>query len=137
MAVSSGTAALHLALLAENIGSDDDVIVPSLTFIGSVNPVAYVGARPIFIDSDETSWNLDPNLLEDTLRSWSNSGRKLPKAIIIVHLYGQSADMDAIMSICDRYGIVVLEDAAEAMGTRYKDRHPGTILPLRLQEARL
>ncbi|MCA9889158.1 MAG: aminotransferase class I/II-fold pyridoxal phosphate-dependent enzyme [Anaerolineae bacterium] len=127
VAVSSGTAALHLALLAENIGRDDEVIVSSLTFIGTVNPILYVGARPVFIDSDAHSWNLDPNLLEDTLRKWSKSGRKMPKAVIVVHLYGQSADMDAIMAICDRYGVIVQEDAAEALGTYYKGRHAGTI----------
>lgn len=125
VALSSGTAAIHLALLTLGIEPGDDVLVSTLTFSGSVNPVTYVGARPVFIDSDAASWNMDPNLLDDILRSKSQAGR-LPKAVIPVHLYGQSADMDAILSICDRYGVTVIEDAAEAIGSSYRGRHPGT-----------
>lgn len=125
VALTSGTAAIHLALLTLGIGAGDEVFVSTLTFSGTVNPIVYVGARPVFIDSDSASWNMDPNLLEDALRSRARSGR-LPKAVIPVHLYGQSADMDAILALCDRYGIPVIEDAAEAMGSRYRDRHPGT-----------
>lgn len=125
VALSSGTAAIHLALLTLGIEPGDDVLVSTLTFSGSVNPITYVGARPVFIDSDAVSWNMDPNLIEDTLRSKAQAG-KLPKAVIPVHLYGQSADMDAILSICDRYGVTVIEDAAEAIGSSYRGRHPGT-----------
>lgn len=126
VALSSGTAAIHLALLTVGIGAGDEVLVSSLTFSGSVNPIMYLGAKPVFVDSEPASWNMDPNLLEEFLRSRSVSG-KLPKAVIPVHLYGQSADMDAIMMVCDRYGVTVIEDAAEAIGSRYRGRHPGTL----------
>lgn len=126
VALSSGTAAIHLALLTIGIQPDDEVLVSTLTFAGSVNPIIYAGAKPVFIDSDPQSWNMDPNLLEDALKSRATSG-KLPKAVIPVHLYGQSADMDAIMAICNKYDVTVIEDAAESPGSRYKDRHPGTI----------
>lgn len=125
LALSSGTAAIHLALMTTEVQADDEILVSTLTFAGSVNPILYVGATPTFIDSEPDSWNLDPNLLEDVLRSRAKTG-KLPKAVIVVHLYGQSADMDPIMSICDRYGVMVIEDAAEALGSSYQGRHPGT-----------
>src|SRR5690606_28333480 len=114
VALSSGTAAIHLALLECGVGVGDDVLVSTLTFAGSVNPILYLGAKPVFIDSDEYSWNLDPHLLEDTFRERARSGT-LPKALLPVHLYGQSADMDQIMEICERYGVTVIEDAAEAL----------------------
>jgi dTDP-4-amino-4,6-dideoxygalactose transaminase len=126
VALSSGTAAIHLALLIRGVQQGDDVIVSTLTFSGSVNPIMYVGANPVFVDSEPHSWNMDPNLLEDTLRERVKTG-KLPKAVIPVHLYGQSADMDAIMQVCDRYGVDVIEDAAEALGTSYKGKHAGSI----------
>ncbi|MGQ9908261.1 MAG: aminotransferase class I/II-fold pyridoxal phosphate-dependent enzyme [Candidatus Flexifilum sp.] len=126
VALSSGTAAIHLALLTLGVGAGDEVFVSTLTFSGTVNPIVYVGARPVFIDSDTASWNMDPQLLEDALRTRARRGR-LPKAVIPVHLYGQSADMDAILALCDRYDIPVIEDAAEAIGSRYRDRHPGTL----------
>ncbi|MBI1184765.1 aminotransferase class I/II-fold pyridoxal phosphate-dependent enzyme [bacterium] len=126
VAVSSGTAALHLALMVSDVHPGDEVFVSSLTFAASVNPILYVGAKPVFIDSEVNSWNMDPNLLEDALKSRSKMG-KLPKAVIPVHLYGQSADMNAIMAICDRYGVAVIEDAAEVLGSSYCGRHPGTI----------
>jgi pyridoxal phosphate-dependent aminotransferase EpsN len=126
VALSSGTAAIHLALLTLGIGAGDEVFVSTLTFSGTVNPIVYVGARPVFIDSDTASWNMDPQLLEDALRTRARTGR-LPKAVIPVHLYGQSADMDAILALCNRYDIPVIEDAAEAIGSRYRDRHPGTL----------
>lgn len=127
IAVSSGTAAIHLALLALGIQPDDEVFVSTLTFAGSVNPIVYTGAKPVFIDSEPHSWNMNPELLNDalTLRAKTKNG-KLPKAVIPVHLYGQSSDMDAIMAICDRYNIPIIEDAAEAIGSRYRDKHPGT-----------
>lgn len=125
VALSSGTAAIHLALLECGVTSGDDVLVSTLTFAGSVNPILYLGARPVFIDCDAQSWNLDPQLLEDTLREKVYSGKR-PKALVPVHLYGQSADMAPIMEICDRYGVTVIEDAAEALGTTYCNRRPGT-----------
>jgi pyridoxal phosphate-dependent aminotransferase EpsN len=129
LALSSGTAAIHLALLVSDVRPGDDVFVSTLTFAGSVNPIVYAGARPVFIDSDTESWNMAPGILEDALEARAQIG-KLPKAVIPVHLYGQSADMDAIMAICDRYGVLIIEDAAEALGSRYHDNHPGTISKL-------
>lgn len=126
VALSSGTAAIHLSLVALGIQPDDEVMVSTLTFAGSVFPINYVGAKPIFIDSEPKSWNLDPNLLDDFLKQRAEKNN-LPKALIPVHLYGQSTDMDAIMGICNRYDVIVIEDAAEALGSRYKEQHPGTI----------
>lgn len=126
VALASGTAAIHLALLVLGVEAGDEVLVSTLTFAGSVNPIVYVGAKPVFIDSDSLSWNLDPNLLEDTLKARAKKNT-LPKAIIPVHLYGQSADMEPIMATCEHYGVTVIEDAAEALGARYRNRHPGTI----------
>ncbi len=125
LALSSGTAALHLALIHLGVGPGDEVLVSTLTFAASANPVVYQGGRPVFIDSETTSWNMDPNLLEDVLKDKARRG-KLPKAVIVVHLYGQSADLDPIVEICDRYGVPLIEDAAEALGATYKGRSPGT-----------
>jgi len=129
VALASGTAGMHLGLRLLGVGPGDEVICPSLTFIASINPALYLGARPVFIDSERASWNLDPNVLEDLLRRRSAAGR-VPKALVVVHLYGQSADMDPIMALCDRYGVAVIEDAAEAVGTTYKGRPAGTIAPV-------
>jgi pyridoxal phosphate-dependent aminotransferase EpsN len=124
-AVSSGTAALHLALRLIGIETGDEVICSTFTFIASANPIIYVGGKPIFIDSDRTSWNMDPRLLTEFLERRAKLG-KLPKAVILVHLYGQSADIEPILKICDRYEIVLIEDAAEALGATYKNTSPGT-----------
>lgn len=124
-ALCSGTAALHLALYLAGVTADDEVFCSSLTFIATANPIVYLGAKPVFIDSDRTSWNMDPALLIDTLKQRDRLG-KLPKAVILVHLYGQSADIDPILAICDRYEIPLIEDAAEALGATYKDQSPGT-----------
>ena len=124
-AVSSGTAALHLALRLLDIGPGDDVICSTLTFVASANPIVYQGAKPVFIDSDETSWNMDPNLLAETLHKRAKAG-KLPKAVMLVHLYGQCADIDPIVKLCQEYEIALIEDAAEALGAAYKGRAPGT-----------
>ncbi len=124
VALSSGTAAIHLSLILAGVGAGDEVLVSSLTFSATVNPILYVGARPVFIDSEERSWNLDPALVEDTLRRKAAAGR-LPKALIVVHLYGQTADLDPLCQLCERYGVTLIEDAAEALGARYHDRHPG------------
>lgn len=124
VALASGTAGIHLGLILAGVGPGDEVLCPSLTFIGSANPILYVGAKPIFVDSDWESWNLDPNLLEAFLKRRADSGR-LPKALILVHLYGQPADLDAIGELCRRYEITLIEDAAEALGARYKGRTLG------------
>ena len=125
VALSSGTAGIHLALLVSGVQPEDEVIVSSLTFAASVNPIVMIGAKPVFIDSETDSWNIDPNLLEDTLKNRAKTG-KLPRAIIPVHLYGQVADMNSIMTICRRFGVTVIEDAAEALGSFYRDQHSGT-----------
>jgi len=124
--LASGTAGMHLGVRLLGIQPGDEVVTPSLTFAASCNPVLYEGARPVFVDSERTSWNLDPNLLDDFLKRRAAAGR-LPKAVTVVHLYGQSADMDSILGICDRYGLPVLEDAAHAMGTRYRGRLAATL----------
>jgi len=125
LALSSGTAAIHLALILVGVGPGDEVMVSTLTFAASANPVAYLGARPVFIDSEHTSWNMDSTLLADILARKARQG-KLPKAVILVHLYGQSADIDPILETCNHYGVPLIEDAAEALGATYKDRSPGT-----------
>jgi dTDP-4-amino-4,6-dideoxygalactose transaminase len=118
-ALSSGTAALHLALVLLGVKVGDDVIVPTLTFVASANAVTYVGARPAFVDCDRVSWNLDPELLEEELADRARRGN-LPAAVVGVDLYGQSADWDQILASCARYGVPVIEDAAEALGATYR-----------------
>ena len=125
-ALSSGTAALHLALKLVGVKRGDEVFVSTLTFAASVNPILYEGATPVFIDSELRSWNMDPALLAQALRDRARKGR-LPAAVVVVHLYGQSADMDPILSACEEYGVPVVEDAAEALGATYKGRSPGTL----------
>lgn len=125
VALSSGTAALHLSLMLAGVGRDDEVVTSTLTFSATVNPIRYVGARPILVDSEEQSWNIDPGLLEEFLEARARVG-KLPAAVIVVHLYGQSADLDRIMAVTERFGVTVIEDAAEALGATYKGRQPGT-----------
>jgi dTDP-4-amino-4,6-dideoxygalactose transaminase len=124
-AVTSGTAALHLALIVAGVGPGDDVLCSTLTFVASANPIRYVGANPVFIDSEAASWNLDPALLESHLAERAAAGR-LPKALVLVHLYGQSADVGRIKAICDRHGVILIEDAAEALGATYQGKAPGT-----------
>ena len=126
LGLSSGTAALHLALIHLGVSRGDEVLVSTLTFSASANPVVYLGARPVFIDSEHTSWNLDPALVVETIERKARGG-KLPKAVIPVHLYGQSADLDPILEVCGRYEIPVIEDAAEALGATYQGRSPGTL----------
>lgn len=125
VAVSSGTAALHLALILAGVSRGDEVFVSTLTFSASVNPIVYQGACPVFVDSEETSWNMDPALLAEELDKRARHG-KLPRAVVIVHLYGQSADLDPIVEACERHGVALIEDAAEALGATYKGRSPGT-----------
>jgi dTDP-4-amino-4,6-dideoxygalactose transaminase len=126
LALSSGTAAIHLGLQLLGVEKDDEVIVSDLTFVGSINPIRYLGAVPIFIDSDAESWNMHPGLLEEFLQKRAKYNR-LPKALVVVQLYGQCADMDAILNICQHYNITVLEDAAEALGATYKGKAAGTL----------
>jgi pyridoxal phosphate-dependent aminotransferase EpsN len=126
VALSSGTAALHLALQLAGVGPGDEVLASTLTFVASVNPIVYLGAKPVFIDSEASSWNMDPVLLEETLEQKARVGR-LPKAVVVVHLYGQSADLDRIAAACTRHEVPLIEDAAEALGASYKGRAPGTV----------
>ncbi len=118
-ALSSGTAALHLALVLCGVGADDEVVVSSLTFVASVNPITYVGARPVLVDSETESWNMDPDLLEEAIRDRIEKRGRPPKAVLAVHLYGQSADLDRIVDVCRRYDVVLIEDAAEVLGATY------------------
>jgi pyridoxal phosphate-dependent aminotransferase EpsN len=129
VALSSGTAAMHLGLRLLGVGPGDEVFCPTLTFVASVNPAVYLGARPVFLDSERSSWNLDPTVLAAALRERAARG-KLPRAVVVVHLYGQSADLDPILAACAEYDVPVLEDAAEALGTLYKGRQVGTSSPI-------
>ncbi|MFC5401553.1 DegT/DnrJ/EryC1/StrS family aminotransferase [Cohnella soli] len=126
LALNSGTSAIHLALRLAGVGSGDTVFVSSLTFVASVNPALYLGAEPVLIDSDPATWNMSVPALERAFTRAARAG-KLPKAIIVVNLYGQSADMDPIMALSARYGVPVIEDAAESLGATYKGRASGTI----------
>ncbi len=124
VALSSGTAALHLALINLGVTTGDTVWCASLTFCGSANPIAYVGATPVFVDSERRSWNLDPALVAQGLDDAARAGR-LPKAIISVDLYGQSADYEPLVAACERHGVALIEDAAEALGATYRGRPAG------------
>lgn len=126
VALSAGTAALHLGLIVLGVKEGDEVICQSFTFSASANPIAYQGARPVFVDSESDTWNMDPLLLEEAIKDRLRKTGKLPKAIIPVHLYGMPAQMDKICEIAKRYDIPVLEDAAEALGSEYDGRRCGT-----------
>ncbi len=123
VALSSGTAGLHLAMRLLGVGPGDEVICSSLTFSASANPICYERAAPVFVDCD-TMWTLDPNLLEDALKSADARGKR-PKAVVTVDLYGQPCDYDAITSLCDRFGVPLVEDAAEALGSAYRGQPTG------------
>jgi dTDP-4-amino-4,6-dideoxygalactose transaminase len=125
VALNSGTSALHLALVLLGVGSGDEVICQSFTFCASANPIVYLGAKPIFVDSEEDTWNLSPELLEDAILSRIALGKK-PKAIIVVHLFGMPAKMNEIMEISEKYRIPILEDAAEAVGSSFEGKACGT-----------
>lgn len=122
LAVSSGTAAIHLALRVLGIKEGDDVLASTFTFIGSVSAILYQGANPVFIDSDEKSWNLSAKLLEGYLKT----ATKRPKALILTHLYGQSADIEKIAALCKEFGVFLIEDAAESLGATFNGKHTGT-----------
>lgn len=125
VALSSGTAAIHLGLRLLGVRPGDEVFCPTLTFTATCNPVRYLGATPVFLDSERATWNLDPNVLETALRDRARAG-KLPRALVVVHLYGQCADMEPIVELCRRYEIPLLEDAAQALGATYDGREAGT-----------
>lgn len=124
-ALSSGTAALHLALIQLGVGCGDEVICQSFTFSASANPIKYLGANPVFVDSDPVNWNMSPFFLEEAIKDRISKNKK-PKAVIIVHLYGMPALMDEITAICSKYEIPLIEDSAEALGSTYKNKKCGT-----------
>ena len=126
VALASGTAALHLALRLAGAGPGDEVFCSALTFVAAANAIVYQGGVPVFLDSDRATWNLDPDVLSRALRERAAANR-LPKALVVVHIYGQSADMDPILQACAEYGVAVIEDAAEAVGTLYKGKPAGTL----------
>ncbi|CCW04724.1 MULTISPECIES: DegT/DnrJ/EryC1/StrS family aminotransferase [Bacillus] len=126
VAVSSGTAAIHLALELLEVKSGDCVFCSSLTFIASANPIMYQGAEPIFIDSEVETWNMSPIALEKAFKDAQGTGR-MPKAVIVVNLFGQSAKMDEILTICNYYNVPIIEDAAESLGATYKGKQTGTL----------
>ena len=123
--LSSGTAAIHLALIMLNIKPDDEVICSTFTFSASANPICYLKAIPVFVDSEKDTWNMCPDLLEKTIKDRMKRGKK-PKVIILVHLYGMPAKMDEIMYVASKYNITIIEDAAEALGSKYKSKFLGT-----------
>ncbi|MBX2827791.1 MAG: aminotransferase class I/II-fold pyridoxal phosphate-dependent enzyme [Flavobacteriaceae bacterium] len=124
-ALSSGTAAIHLALIQLGVGTGDEVICQSMTFSASANPIIYQGATPVFVDSEEDTWNICPKALEEAIKDRISKGTK-PKAIIAVHLYGMPFKVDEVMAVANHYGIPVLEDSAEALGSLYKGKPCGT-----------
>lgn len=126
VALSAGTAAIHLALLACGVGAGDEVLVQSFTFCASSNPITYLGATPVFVDSEKETWNMDPTLLEEAIKDRIAKTGKKPKAIIPVYLYGMPAKLDQIMAVAAKYDIPVVEDAAEGMGSKYKGQVCGT-----------
>jgi dTDP-4-amino-4,6-dideoxygalactose transaminase len=126
VALSSGTAGIHLALKILGVGPGDEVLCSSFTFIGSVSPVVYQGATPVFVDSEPHSWNMDPEALRQALEDRLRNGGRL-KAVIVVHLYGQSSDMDPIAAVCREFDVPLLEDAAESLGATYRGRQTGTL----------
>lgn len=125
VALNSATSAIHLALVMLGTGCEDEIITSSFSFVASANPIVYCGATPIFIDSEKDTWNMCPVALEEAVKDRISKGNK-PKAIIVVHLYGMPAKMDEILKIAEEYGITVIEDAAEALGSSYKGRACGT-----------
>ena len=126
VALASGTAAIHLGLRLLGVGQGDRVFCSTLTFAASANPIRYLGAEPVFIDSNYETWNMDPGLVAEALRQSAAIG-KLPKAVVVVDLYGQCADLEPIREICGQYGVPILEDAAEALGANYRGKPAGTL----------
>ena len=126
VAVNSGTSAIHLALLAAGVSTGDEVICPTFTFCATANPIVYCGSKPVFVDSESDTWNIDPTLLEEAIDDRIKKTGKAPKAILVVHLYGMPAKITEICSIGKRYNIPVIEDAAEALGSLYDNRQVGS-----------
>lgn len=126
VALGSGTAALHLALIVAGVQAGDEVLCSTFTFVATANPIRYVGAIPVFIDSEERTWNMDPQLVREYLEECRKKGKKMPKALMLAHIYGQPAEIVDLVEICDEYGVILIEDAAEALGASYRDRWVGT-----------
>ena len=126
VALASGTSAVHLALIALGVGPGDEVICQSFTFCASSHPVCYQGATPVFVDSEPETWNMDPQLLDEAVADRIRKTGRKPKAIICVYLYGLPAKIDEIKAVADKYGIPLIEDAAEGLGSRYRGRVCGT-----------
>jgi pyridoxal phosphate-dependent aminotransferase EpsN len=126
LGVASGTAAIHLGLRALGVGPGDEVLVSDLTFAASVNPIRYLGAEPVLVDCDAETWTMSPALLAEALEDRARRGRR-PKAVVVVHLYGQCADLEPILAACQRHDVPVLEDAAEALGASYRGRPAGSL----------
>lgn len=132
VACSTGTAAIHVGLILLGVGRGDDVVCSDFTFVGSVAPIAYLGARPVLVDSEDRTWNLDPALLADELERRARAGERMPKVVEVVHALGQPADLEPILEVCDRLGVAVLEDAAESLGAGWSagglaGRQTGTV----------
>lgn len=127
VALSSGTAAIHMGLIMAGVKPGDEVVCQSLTFSASANPILYQGAKPVFVDSEDTTWNIDPDLLEEALEDRKKVTGKYPRAVIPVHLYGMPAQMDKIKEICDKRDILIVEDAAEALGSTFDGKFCGTL----------
>lgn len=125
-ALSSGTAAIHLALIITGVKPGDDVLVSTFTFSGSVNPIVYVGATPVMVESEPSTWNMDPQALKEAIEDRKKKTGKVPRALILVHLYGMPARLDEILMICREYGILVIEDSAEAIGSSFKGKKLGS-----------
>lgn len=127
VALSAGTAAIHMGIIMAGVEAGDEVVCQSLTFSASANPIVYQGAKPVFVDSEMSTWNMDPAVLEEALEGRKKKTGRYPKAVIPVHLYGMPADMDSIRKVCDERGIVIVEDAAEALGSTYDGTYCGTL----------
>jgi dTDP-4-amino-4,6-dideoxygalactose transaminase len=126
VAVNSGTAAIHLALKAVGVKAGDFVLVSTFTYVATINPIIYLGAVPVFIDSELQTWNIDPQLIEDALKHFAAKG-KLPAAILVVHTYGMPANMDAVLNLARQYGVPLVEDAAECIGSSYNNKPLGSL----------
>lgn len=126
VALASGTAALHLALRLSGVGQGDEVICSTLTFVASAAPITYLNATPVFVDSEATSWNADPDILAEVISRKARTGRA-PRALVVAHLYGQAANLNPIIKICEQHGVALIEDAAEALGATYQGKSPGSL----------
>lgn len=126
VALASGTAALHLALRLSGVGQGDEVICSTLTFVASAAPITYLNATPVFVDSESVSWNADPDILAEVITRKARTGRA-PRALVVAHLYGQAANLNPIIKICEQHGVALIEDAAEALGATYQGKSPGSL----------